>query len=179
MVFEEKTIESEIIYEGKILTLRKDKVEVPNGTAYREVVEHNGAAAIAALKDDNKLIMVKQYRKPAEKVMLEVPAGKIDGNEDPLDAAKRELKEETGYEASEWISLGFGFPSVGFSEEQIYLYIAKGLSGGETAFDDDEAIDIFEYDLNELVEMVMKGEMEDFKSQLLILMTAEYLRRNN
>ena len=100
MTFEEKTLKSEKIYEGAIINMRRDKVTVQGGTSYREIIEHNGGAVIAALTEDRKLVMVRQYRKPADKVMLEVPAGKIDPGEKPIEAAVRELKEETGYAAS-------------------------------------------------------------------------------
>ena len=94
MIFEEKTLESRRIYEGKIINLRKDKVTTKNGTSFREVVEHNGGAVMAAITDEGKMVMVRQYRKPAERVMLEAPAGKIDPGEDPKMTAARELKEE-------------------------------------------------------------------------------------
>ena len=97
MTFEEKTLNSQRIYEGKIINLRKDQVTVSNGTSYREIIEHNGGAVLAAVTEDEKMVMVRQFRKPAERMMLEVPAGKIDPGEQPLEAALRELKEETGY----------------------------------------------------------------------------------
>ena len=100
MTFEEKTISTERIYEGAILNLRKDRVTVKNGESFREIVEHLGGAVIAAVKDDGRMIMVRQYRKPAQRIMLEVPAGKRDPGEDcPEKTALRELKEETGYTA--------------------------------------------------------------------------------
>lgn len=178
MTFEEKTIESELIYKGNILNLRKDKVEVINGISYREIIEHNGASAIAAITENKNMVMVKQYRKPAEKVLLEVPAGKRDGDESFENVAIRELKEETGYTANRIIPLGMIYPSPGYSEEEIYLYLALDLIPGETDFDDNEAIDVEEYPISVLVDMVMNGEIEDSKSQLVILKTAEYLRRN-
>ena len=99
MTFEEKTLDTQRIYEGAIINLRRDKVTVQNGTSYREIVEHNGGAVLAALTPEGKMVMVRQFRKPAERVMLEVPAGKIDAGELPERAAVRELKEETGYTA--------------------------------------------------------------------------------
>ena len=177
MVFEEKTISTESIYEGKILNLRRDKVTTIDGTSYREIVEHNGGAAIAALTDDYKLIMVKQYRKPAEKIMLEAPAGKRDGDETFQEVAIRELKEETGYTASEIIPLGSFYTSPGYSTEVLFICLARGLSKGETAFDEGEAIEIEEYKLSDLMDMVMNDERNDSKTELAILKTAEYLRR--
>ena len=178
MIFEEKTISTERIYEGKIINLRKDKVTVKNGTSYREIVEHNGGAVICPLTNDGKLVMVKQFRKPIESVMLELPAGKRDGDEDGASVAKRELKEETGYTAGEIIHLTDIYTSPGFSNELLSIYLAKDLTPGDTEFDDTEAIDIFEMPLDELVGMAMRGELNDAKTITGILMTAEYVREN-
>jgi ADP-ribose pyrophosphatase len=170
MVFNEKTIKSEMIYEGRILNLRKDTVEVVGDkTSFREIVEHNGGVAIAALTDDNKMVMVRQFRKAAGKVVLEVPAGKREKDEDPLDTAIRELKEETGYTASDIKFLTKFYAAIGYSEEIIYIYLCRGLVCGETEFDDNEAIDIIEYDVNELYEMALNGEIEDSKTVIAIL----------
>ena len=177
MTFEEKTLNSEMIYRGAILNLRRDKVTVINGESYREIIEHNGGALVAALTEDNRLVMVKQYRKPAHRGMLEVPAGKRDGNEAGEEVARRELKEETGYEAGEIIHLGSMYTSPGYSEEVLDMYLALDLTKGDTDFDDNEAIDIEEYPLDELVEMVMKGQIQDGKTQLIILKTLEYMKK--
>ena len=170
MTFEEKTLKSEKIYEGTIINLRRDKVTVQGGTSYREIIEHNGGAVIAALTEDKKLVMVRQYRKPADKVMLEVPAGKIDPGEKPLEAAVRELKEETGYTAAKVEFLTQFYPSVGYSEEVLYLYLCTGLTPGETNFDENEAIDIEEVELDRLFKMAMSGEIDDAKTLIAILM---------
>ena len=170
MTLEEKTLKSEKIYDGVIINLRRDKVTVQGGTSYREIVEHNGGAVMAALTEDKKLVMVRQYRKPAGKVMLEVPAGKIDKGEKPLEAAVRELKEETGYTASKVEFLTEFYPSVGYSEERLYLYLCTGLTPGETCFDENEAIEIEEIDLDRLFKMAMSGELDDAKTIIAILM---------
>ena len=170
MTFEEKTLKSEKIYKGAIINLRRDKVTVQGGTSYREIIEHNGGAVIAALTEDKKLVMVRQYRKPADKVMLEVPAGKIDPGEKPLEAAVRELKEETGYTAEKVEFLTQFYPSVGYSEEMLYLYLCTGLIPGETNFDENEAIDIEEVELDRLFKMAMSGEIDDAKTLIAILM---------
>ena len=170
MTFEEKTLKSEKIYEGTIINLRRDKVTAQGGTSYREIIEHNGGAVIAALTEDKKLVMVRQYRKPADKVMLEVPAGKIDPGEMPLEAAVRGLKEETGYTASKVEFLTEFYPSVGYSEERLYLYLCTGLTPGETCFDENEAIEIEEIDLDRLFKMAMSGELDDAKTIIAILM---------
>ena len=169
MTFEEKTIKSERIYEGKIINLRKDKVVVLHGTSEREIVEHNGGAVLAAVTSEGKLVMVRQYRKPAGRVMLEVPAGKIDPGEKPEVTAARELKEETGYTAGKVEYLMDFYPSVGYSEEVLYLYLCTDLTPGKTNFDENEAIDIEEYEIDELCGMVMRGEIHDAKTIIAIL----------
>lgn len=170
MTFEEKTINSEIIYRGKIINLRKDTVTAVNGESQREVIEHNGGAVIIAVKDNGNIIMVRQFRKPAEQVMLEVPAGKIEGDEDPALTAERELKEETGYSAERVKFLTKVYPSVGYSQEILYFYLCTGLTPGQPEFDDNEAIDIEEYTIKELYSMAMSGRILDGKSQIAILM---------
>ena len=169
MTFEEKTIKSERIYEGAIINLRRDEVTVQNGTSMREIIEHNGGAVLAAVTGEGKLVMVRQYRKPAGRVMLEVPAGKIDPGESAEAAAKRELKEETGYTAGKIKFLMQFYPSVGYSEEILYLYLCTDLTPGETNFDENEAIDIEEYEISRLHRMVMDGDIQDAKTIIAIM----------
>ena len=175
MTFEEKTLSTEMIYEGTILNLRRDKVTVMEGESYREIVEHNGGAVLAALKDDGTMVMVKQYRKPAERVVLEVPAGKIDPGEAPEVTAIRELKEETGYTAGKVQKLLQCYPSVGYSKEILHFYLCTDLTEGETDFDENEAIDVELYPVDELVDMILRGEIQDGKSQIAILMVKQML----
>ncbi len=175
MTFEEKTIETEMLYRGSVLNLRKDKVTVQNGVSYREIIEHNGGAVIAAVTDEGKMVMVRQYRKPANRVVFEVPAGKIDPGEEPLATAARELKEETGYTADNIEFITSFYPTVGYSEEQLYLFLASGLTAGETSFDENEAIDLEEVEITMLHDMVMKGEIHDAKSMIAILMVYDLL----
>ena len=171
MVFEEKTISSERIYEGRILNLRKDKVHVrDNKTSYREIVEHNGGVALAAVTKEGKMVMVRQYRKAADKAILEVPAGKIEKDEDHRLTAERELQEETGYTAGKMEYITSFYSSIGYSTEVIYLYFASDLTPGDTNFDDNEAIDILEYSLPELRRMIFTGEIEDAKTICAILL---------
>lgn len=169
MTFEEKTLETERIFEGVVINLRRDKVTVENGTSYREIIEHNGGAVLAAVTDEGKLVMVRQYRKPAQRVMLEVPAGKIDKGETPLEAATRELKEETGYTPSKVEYLTEFYPSVGYSEEVLYLYLCTGLTAGETCPDENEALDIEEIDIDTLHRMVISGEIHDAKTIIAVM----------
>jgi len=170
MTFEEKTLETQRIYEGAIINLRRDKVTVENGTSYREIIEHNGGAVLAAVTDEGKMVMVRQYRKPAERVMLEVPAGKIDAGETPLETARRDLKEQTGYPPTTVEYMTEFYPSVGYSEEVLYLYLCTGLTAGETCPDENEALDILEMDIDELYQMVMKAEIRDAKTIVAIMM---------
>lgn len=164
MIFEEKTLSSERIYEGRVINLRRDKVTVMNGTSYREVVEHDGGAVVLAIDRDDRVVMVKQYRKPFDKVILELPAGKIEKDEDPQEAALRELKEETGCLAGEVKSLGRIFPSVGYTSEILYLYMAWKLEQGQTNFDENEAIEVVKIPFREAVDMVIRGEICDAKT---------------
>lgn len=170
MTFREETISSEMIYEGAILNLRKDKVTVKTGTSFREIVEHNGGAALAALTDDGKLLMVRQFRKAIERDVLEVPAGKIEKGEDPFETARRELREETGYTAANIRQIGKIYPSVGYTQEKIFIYLCTGLTPGEPDFDENEALDIIEYDFEEVYKMALAGEIEDAKTLTAILL---------
>lgn len=170
MIFEERVLESEMIYEGAILNLRKDKVTVPNGTSYREIVEHNGGAVVVAITDDHKVVMVKQYRAAVKRVVLELPAGKVEDGEDPMETAIRELKEETGYTPGKTVHLISSYPSIGYTEEMLHIYLCTDLVPGETDFDENEALDIYEYKYDELMEMIKNGELLDGKTQLGLLM---------
>lgn len=176
MTYEEKTISSERIYEGKILNLRKDKVYVKGDqTSWREIVEHNGGVGIAAVTEDGKMLMVEQYRKAAEQVVLEIPAGTREPGEDPMITGMRELREETGYTAEKFRWLTSFYSSIGYSTEVIHLYLATGLTPGETDLDENEAIDIKEYPVPELKEMVLRGEIMDGKTITAILLAGEVL----
>ncbi len=179
MVFEEKTISSEMIYEGAVLNLRKDRVHVRDGQiSYREIVEHNGGVAIAALTSQGEMVLVKQYRKAAEQFVLEVPAGKLERHEtDPLIAAKRELKEETGYDAKNIELLTSFYSSIGYSTELLSLYLATELTPGETCFDDTEAIEVYHYPLSQLNAMIQSGEIIDAKTIIAITLTELKLAR--
>ena len=166
------------IFDGRILHVIDDTVICPNGNeASRELIRHVGAVCVVPLTDDGKVIVERQFRYPISKVITEVPAGKLDSkDEDPLLAAKRELREETGYTADEWISLGVFYPAPAYSDEVIHLYLARNLKKGERDLDEDEFLDVYEVPLQELVDGIMKGEITDCKTQMAILKTEHKLR---
>ena len=176
MIVKEKTISSDRIYTGKVISLKVDTVEIDNkGYKKREIVEHPGAVAIVAITEDNKVVLVKQFRKPIEQVIWELPAGKLEIGESPKECAIRELKEETGYSAKNLKLLHKFFTSAGFSNQKIYIFLATGLTKGEPDFDDDEFIEKYEIDINEAQNMVIKNEIEDAKTSIGILLAKELI----
>ena len=179
MIFEEKLIESVKIYEGRILNVRLDKVTTVGGTSYREVIEHSGAAAAVAIDDDDEVILVKQFRYPAGRAVLEIPAGKIDpGEDDPAKTMIRELKEETGYTASHVEYLGCVNPSVGYSEEKIYIYLMRGLVPGDQELDTDEAVEVIKMPFDEIYEKARSGELEDAKTIAALFFAGSHMGRS-
>ncbi len=176
MKLTEETINSTLVYDGVILKVKKDEVMLENGqTAVREVICHNGAVCIVPITEDNMVYMVRQYRYPFSRVMLEVPAGKIDKGEDPLKAAHRELEEEIGMKASELIYIGEFYPSVAFLNEVIHMYIAKGLTPSKQNLDDDEFLNIDKIPLDKLCDMIMSNEIKDGKTIASIFKTKNLL----
>ena len=169
MIFEEKTIDSEIVYKGPVFQVRKHHVVTPGGDSYRDIVEHSGGSIMVAVTDEGKIIMEKQYRKALEKGFLELPAGKADPGEDAETTATRELAEETGYTASSVRRLTSFYPTCGYSNEYLSIYLCRGLTLGEKHWDKDECIEILEYDPDELIDMIMTGEIEDSKTIIGIL----------
>lgn len=164
MKFEEKTLTSSNVYDGKILKVYKDEVEIADGSkSLREVVKHSGGVVILAFKD-NKILLVKQYRYPISKTVLELPAGKLESGEDPLEAAKRELEEETGYCAEIWKSLGFINTSPGFCDEKLYLYLAQELKYTFCHPDDGEIIQAGAYKIEDVLKMITNGKINDAKT---------------
>jgi len=171
MIVEEITLSSEMLYEGAILNLRKDKVTVKEGrTSYREIVEHSGGVIILGVTKEGKIPMIRQYRKAAEQVMFELPAGKLEKGEDPELAALREFKEETGYTAGSVRYLASFYPTVGYSEEVLHIFFAEGLIPGKTEFDDNESIDTELYSPEELYKLIDAGEMNDGKTLIALLL---------
>ena len=172
--FEEKQLEREEIFDGAVLHVVKDKILLPNGeTSYREMCLHKGAAAVIPVTDDNRVIMVRQFRYAHHREFLEIPAGKLDFvGEEPLECAKRELKEETGAVAEKFTYLGVLDTTPALIDEKIHLYMAEGLTFGEMHLDEDEFLRVESFPLDELVGMVMMGEIRDGKTQIAILKAA-------
>ena len=169
-MLEEKTLSRRTVYRGRILRLRVDEALLPNGrTAEREVVEHPGGVCVCALTDEGNVLLVDQFRYPYGEVLTEVPAGKLEPGEDPLVCGRRELKEETGAVAREFTSLGVMYPSPGYMEEVIYLYMATGVTMGEMSPDEDEFLQVRSLPLQEAVEMVMDGRIKDAKTAVILL----------
>ena len=179
MNLEEKQISAEYKFKGKIINLRVDEALLPNGaTATREVVEHNGGICVVPITENGEVLMVEQYRYPYGEVILEIPAGKRDGNEEPLEGGKRELREETGAVAENYTFLGELYPTPGYCGEVIYMYLATGLSFGETDPDDDEFLNVKKIPLEKAVDMIMKGEIKDAKTQTAILKVERMLKND-
>lgn len=174
MKLTETTRKEQYIYKGRIINLRNDEVELPNGkTAYREVIEHPGGVCVLPLTAENEILFVRQFRYPYKEELLEIPAGKRDhGAENPLECGKRELQEETGATAANFRSLGELYPSPGYVGEVIYMFLATDLTYGETNPDEDEFLNIERIPFDKALKMVMDGEIKDAKTQTAILKTA-------
>lgn len=178
MHLSEKALTSEKIYEGKILSVTRDTVELENGEkAYREVVHHSGGVCVVPLCDNGDVMLVKQFRYPFSDVLLEVPAGKREQGEDPLECGIRELKEEVGAAAEKIIPLGKLYPTVAYDTEVIYMYLATGLSFSEQKLDEDEFLDVVRIPLSKAVEMVMEDKIPDSKTQLALIKASLMLDR--
>lgn len=165
MEFKEKTLDSQMMYDGRIIKVYKDNVELADGKkSFREVVRHSGGVVILAFKDEDTILLVKQYRYPIGETVLELPAGKLEKGEDPFGAAKRELEEETGYCANKWTDLGYINTSPGFSDEKLYLYLAQDLEYTHCHPDEGEIIQAFEYKYDDVLKMIDNGEINDAKT---------------
>lgn len=177
--FEEKQKSSQLIFDGKVLHLYRDEVYLPNGKeGFREFCRHNGAVCIVPITDEGEVVCVNQYRYAVDRMMLEIPAGKLDApDEDPESAAIRELKEETGATCKNITYMGVYLGSPAILSEKIYMYLATGLEFGDTHFDDDEFIEIKRIPIGELVDMIVKGDVPDGKTQAAV-MRADYMIRN-
>lgn len=172
----EKTISSERVYNGKIVKLRVDEVELPDGRrTKREVCDHQGGVGILPIDSDGCAILVRQYRYPYETTLLEIPAGKLEPGEDPLECGVRELKEETGCTAEKFTSLGVIYPTAGYVNEKLYLYLAQGLSSGQACPDEGEFLKVERIPFDELVQLVMEDKIHDAKTVAAALKAARIM----
>lgn len=179
MELTEKTLSSKTVFDGRILHITLDEVELPNGRqSKREVVNHPGGVAVAALDEENNLLFVRQFRYPYKEVVLELPAGKLEKGSTPLENGKRELLEETGAEGYSYISLGQLYPSPGYTSEIIHLYACRVKSVGESRPDDGEFLNVEKIPLDKAVEMVLNNMIPDSKTQVAVLKTALLLQSN-
>jgi ADP-ribose pyrophosphatase len=173
----ETCIDSERIWQGRLLDVRRDRVRLPDGSeGVREYVMHPGAVVIIPVLPDGRLIFERQYRYPIGRVMLELPAGKIDPNEDSLLTAQRELREETGHAANQWRHLGTMHPTIGYANERIEIYLAQNLvSLGQNALDEGEFLELVELSLPEAMAAVRRGELTDGKTLSALLWAEKVL----
>lgn len=170
--FEEKTIKSETIYDGKVVKLQVDDVRLPNGKqSKRELIKHPGAVSVIPITKDNKIVLVEQYRKPLEKSIIEIPAGKLEPGEVPEITAVRELEEETGYTTRHLTKVTSFYTSPGFADELMYIYLAKDLEKlrAPKALDEDEFVEVLEVTLEEAKKLVEEQRIHDAKTNYAIL----------
>jgi len=175
----EKTLSSKTLFEGRIVTLRVDDVQLSNGTkSTREIIEHNPAVVVLPFNSKNEIYLIKQFRKPVETVLIETVAGIIESDEPHLVAAKRELKEETGIEAANFYYQGSAYPAPGFCNELLHFYLAKDLTFGATNFDEDECIECVKYTLDDCLDLIKNGGICDAKTSLSVFYLQQWLQQN-
>jgi len=172
----EHCVSSDTLADGNMLIAKRDIVRLPDGSeGYREYVLHPGAVVIVPLLPNGCLVLERQFRYPLHQTFIELPAGKIDPNEDVLITGQRELLEETGYIASDWVKLGIQHPCIGYSNEVIYIYLATGLTEGQHALDEGEFLEVFDVSFEACLEMVLRGEITDSKTITALFLTEKYL----
>ena len=173
----EKNLSRERVFDGIILHIDHVTNQLPNGkAAKREIAVHVGASAVLPIDGDGNIYLVRQFRAPIDQILLEIPAGKLDSvDEDRLLAAKRELKEETGLEADDWLHLTDTFTTPGFSNERISLYLARKLHQSEACPDEDEFLNLVKLPFHEALAMVLRGEIRDAKTQIAISMASHLI----
>jgi ADP-ribose pyrophosphatase len=169
---------SETMAQGSLLTVKRDTVRLSNGNvSHREYVLHPGAVVIVPLLPNGNVVLERQFRYPLRQVFIELPAGKIDPDEDVLKTGQRELLEETGYTAQDWVKLGAQHPCIGYSNEVIHTYLAKNLTLGEHQRDEDEMLEVFDLQLEACLTMVQRGEITDSKTIVALFMAQQYLHQ--
>jgi ADP-ribose pyrophosphatase len=174
----ERTISTTILHDGKFLKFVHHDIEIevdPPIKAIRQFVLHPGGVCVIPITDEGKIVLVEQYRKPVEQYILEIPAGRIDPGEDTLDTAKRELQEETGYTAKNWEKLGELLPCPGYSNEILYLYLAKKLSPGDQNLDFGEFVTCHEFSFKEIKKLILENKLQDAKTISAIFMAEALL----
>ncbi len=175
----EHLISSETIASGGMLTVKRDQVRLPNGhTSQREYVTHPGAVVVVPILTNGNVILERQFRYPVHQVFIELPAGKIDIGEEILITGQRELLEETGFSAAEWVKLGHQHPCIGYSNEIIHMYLARGLSAGEHQRDADESLEVFDLPFEDCMNMIQRGEITDGKTIVALFFAEKYLTQH-
>lgn len=176
MHLQEKTIASNVVYEGPIFTITHDTAELENGkTAVRDVLHHFGGVCVIPVTDNNEILLVRQFRYPFSRTTLEIPAGKLEKGESHAECGRRELLEETGCVCSEYTYLGEMLPTPAYNSEITHIYLAKGLSFEKQQLDTDEFLDVEKIPLSAAVQQVMDGTITDGKTQIAILKAARIL----
>lgn len=176
MDLKETQLDSVVVYEGSFMQVRKDRIRLPDGNeSTREYITHPGAVAVLALLDNGKLLMERQYRYPPRREFIELPAGKIDDGEDVLITAQRELLEETGYVADEWIHLTTAWPCIGYADERMEYFLARGLRHHGRNLDDGEFLEVFELSLAEAMQWILEGKINESKTIVGLFWLEKYL----
>jgi ADP-ribose pyrophosphatase len=172
----ETELSSETVFQGSLLHVKRDQVRLPNGNETgREYIVHPGAVLVIPVLDDGRLVFERQFRYPLQKIFIELPAGKIDPNEDTLLTGQRELLEETGYTAREWRYLAALHPCIGYSDEIIHIYLASGLQEGEHSRDHDESLEVFTLTLEDAMQALRRGEITDGKTMIALFWAEKHL----
>ena len=165
MDLKETRIDGALMYDGGFIQVHKDNVRLPDGTvSTREYIKHPGAVAVLALLDNGNLVMERQYRYPSQREFIELPAGKIDAGEDILLCAQRELLEETGYVAREWTHLATAWPCIGYADERMEYFLARGLTLRQAKLDEGEFLEVFELSLSDAIEWIRLGKINESKT---------------
>lgn len=178
MELNEKTLTSRLVYDGGLLKVYYDTVELINGrTSWREVIRHPGAVVMVPVDDEGNVYLERQFRYPYDRVIIEVPAGKLEWGEDPDDACRRELKEEIGAEAARWDKAGEMLPTPGYCDELQHVYLARGLTFGDRHLDADEFLEVFKVPFREALDMAADGRIQDCKTIAALYRAARLMRR--
>ena len=172
----ETCISSEVILDGGWIKVKRDKVKLPSGNiGQREFIIHPGAVIIVPIFDDGNILFERQFRYPLNQIFIELPAGKIDPGEDLMLTAQRELLEETGYQAAEWVYLGLQHPCIGYATEVIHILLARGLNAGKPSRDEDEALQLFAMSIDESLAKIQSGEITDGKTIVSLMWAEKFL----